>query len=595
MNPLHKFELYKVDFCVIGGGLAGLFAAIQAARKGIQVALVHDRPVLGGNASSEIRMWPRGCHGKNNQETGLFEEMLCENMYRNPSRNYSIWDSVLHGMAIHEKNLKVFMNTSCLDVTMDTSSGKRIKAITAWQLTTYKSIRIEATMFADCSGDSILAPLVGAEYEVGRESHSEYKESIAPLQDDRKTMGLTCMMQAREMDHKVTFISPSWAKEFPDEEMFSYREHHMSDKLFNYWWIELGGNKDSIYDTESIREDLLSTAFGVWDHIKNRGDHGADNWELDWVGFLPGKRESRRYKGKYVLTENDILAEGKFDDIVAYGGWTMDDHDPNGFHADGAPNVFHPAPAPYGIPYRALYSTNILNLFFAGRNISATHAALSSTRVMATCSVMGQAVGMAAYLAVKYGGSPQDVYDSHLFELKTELMYADCYLPFNCRTLSEKTRSAVLMTTDENCKEIENIRNGFDRPIGGADNGAYLALNHTITYSFDKVTPISNIRLVFDSDLNRESVEGDEELRWIPMICNRHADFDGFGFPQTMTKKYEIECLDVNGRWRNLLRIQNNYQRMNTHPVNIQTKAIRFRPLETWGADKSHIFAIDIL
>ncbi len=596
MNPKHKRINHQTDFCVIGGGLAGMFAAIQAARKGLNVVLIQDRPVLGGNASSEIRMWPRGCHGRNNQETGLYEEMLCENMYRNPNRNYSIWDSVLYGMVKQERNLTVLLNTSVYDATMS-EDKKRIVAVEAWQLTTYTVHSVEAKLFSDCSGDSILATLTGAEYSVGREASSEFGESIQPDKADKKTMGMTCMMQARETDKFVPFTPPKWARKFTDESMFKHREHHMSDKLFNYWWIELGGDQDSLYDTETVRDDLLATAFGVWDHIKNHGDHAADNWELDWVGFLPGKRESRRYKGQYVLTENDILNEGRFDDIVAYGGWTMDDHDPAGFNADGPPNVFHPAPTPYGIPYRCLYSNNVENLFFAGRNISATHAALSSTRVMATCAIMGQAVGMAAALAFLNETTPHGVYKDHLETLQNNLMLEDCYLPFTRRKLNSLTQDAELSTTDTSAiarQSIENIRNGFDRPIGDHDNGAYITPGKEIIFHFSEAKAITSIRIVFDSDINRDTVSGDPELRWSATICNRHLDFEPFGFPTTMTRSYQIQYQNESGEWQTIIDVNDNYQRQRQHELGFKTSALRVKLLETYGSPMAHVFAIDL-
>lgn len=595
MNQNHKQIRHEVDFCVVGGGLAGMFAAIQAAREDLQVVLVHDRPVLGGNASSEIRMWPRGCHGRNNQESGLYEEMLCENMYRNPEKNYSVWDSVLYGLVKEEKNLTVLLNASVYDARTNTD-GTKVEVVSAWQLTTYTVHHIEAKYFADCSGDSILAPLIGAEYAVGREASSAFGESIQPEKADKKTMGLTCMMQARETDKPVKFTPPAWAKHFPDESMFQHRSHHMSDKLFNYWWIELGGDQDSIHDTEAIRDDLIATAFGVWDHIKNHGDHGADNWELDWVGFLPGKRESRRYRGAYVLTENDILSEGRFEDIVAYGGWTMDDHDPAGFNADGPPNVFHPAPTPYGIPYRVLYSNNIENLFFAGRNISATHAALSSTRVMATCALMGQAVGMAAAIASQNQTTPHGVYEGHLEDLQTKLMLEDCYLPFTKRKINEYTKTAKLSSSDKKLDSnvLEQLRNGFDRPILEADNGVHISLGDSLTFSYDEAVQINNIRIVFDSDLNRDSVDGDPALRWLPMICNRHIDLTPFGFPKTMTKHYQIEYLNEDLEWQLIHEEKENYQRLRKHELNVFAKAIRVTLVETYGATTSHLFAIDL-
>lgn len=166
-------------------------------------------------------------------------------------------------------------------------------------------------MFADCSGDSILAPLSGAEYRWGRESRNEFGESIAPEQADKKTMGLSCLIQARETDKKHTFIAPSWARKFTKEDL-PYRLPDMNDPEENFWYMELGGEGDTIHDTEKLRDELISIAYGIWDFVKNSGEYDADNWELEFVGFLPGKRESRRYVGDYIMNQNDVRDGGSF-------------------------------------------------------------------------------------------------------------------------------------------------------------------------------------------------------------------------------------------------------------------------------------------
>ena len=198
---------HKVDFCVVGGGLSGLCAAVAAARHGVKVALVQERPMLGGNASSEIRMWVCGARGKNMLETGLVEELMLENLYRNPDKNYSVWDGVMYEMARNEENIELLLNCSVNQCDM---KDGRVASVTGWQMTTQQFHRVEAKLFADCSGDSVLAPLTGAEYRHGRETESEFGESIgrdiAP--GDTKTMGMSCMIQAREEDRPSDFIPP---------------------------------------------------------------------------------------------------------------------------------------------------------------------------------------------------------------------------------------------------------------------------------------------------------------------------------------------------------------------------------------------------
>lgn len=328
---------HRADFCVVGGGLAGLCAAVAAARHGAKVVLVQERPMLGGNASSEIRMWVCGARGENMLETGLIEELMLENLYRNPDKNYSVWDGVMYEMVRGEENIELLLNCSVNECAMEDG---RIASVTGWQMTTQRFHRVEAKLFADCSGDSVLAPLTGAEYRHGRETEAEFGESIgrdiAP--GDRKTMGMSCMIQAREEARPSDFIPPKWAEHFTKDDL-PHRIPDMSSPTENFWYLELGGDGDSIGDTEKTRDELLRIAYGLWDFVKNDPSmrEKTRNWRLDWVGILPGKRESRRYVGDYMLNQNDVQAGGRFEDIVAYGGWPMDDHDPRGFHSGRMP------------------------------------------------------------------------------------------------------------------------------------------------------------------------------------------------------------------------------------------------------------------
>lgn len=584
-----KVIRHKVEVAVIGGGLAGMLAAIAAAREGAAVLLMQDRPVLGGNCSSEIRMWALGCHGRNNRETGILEEILLENMYRNPTRNFSIWDSILYEKVKQEKNITLLLNCSCNALQMEQN---RIVSVEGWQLTTYIRHQVEADIFIDCSGDSVLAPMSGALHRMGREGREEYGEDIAPEQADAKTMGMTCMLQARETDHPVAYIPPTWAKVYESDDQLPHRGHDLAEPTMNYWWMELGGEQNCIEDTEEIRDELLAVAFGVWDHIKNRGEHHAANWELDWVGFLPGKRESIRYIGDHVMTQHDVRSEGRFEDIIAYGGWSMDDHNPGGLNYPGEPTIYHPAPAPFGIPYRSLYSKNIENLMFAGRNISVTHTAMSSCRVMATCAILGQAAGTAAAIAVKRSLTPRMVYEKAIGELQETLMENDCWLPWKKRTVPILTQKAALICPAENG---ENLRSGVERPIGGEDNGAYLPLGEAVTYRMEERVLIKQVRFVLDSDLERESCTGHERMRRYPMLCNRFLDMASFGFPQTMLKRFRIECRNESGEWIPVFEETNNYQRLVRLPLNVVTDGVRLIPLETWGAETAHIFAFELL
>lgn len=581
----NNIKMHSADICVIGGGLAGMCAAISAARHSSKVILVHDRPVLGGNCSSEVRMWPLGAHGNNRRETGIFEELILNNMYRNPTRNYPIWDSVLYEAVKNQENLTVLLNCSVFGINM--FDDKNISSVTGWQTTTYTHHIVSAKIFIDCSGDSILAELSGAEYKHGREAKDEYNEEAAPLISDSCTMGNSCLIQARETQNVIKYVPPKWARKIESDEQIRNRSHKLDDfRGNNFWWLELGGTKNTIIDSEEIRDDLLSLAYGVWDHIKNHGEHDADNWELEFLGYLPGKRESRRYIGDHMLTQGEVQSGYVFDDIVAYGGWSIDNHPPLGFDHDGDPTTYFNCPSPFGIPYRCLYSVNIENLMFAGRNISATHAAMAASRVMATCAILGQATGTAANIAIKHKVKPRGVL-KYIDELQQALMDDDCWIPHHKREISEK---CLLADLSAECDNVDNLRNGIDRPTDfEGDNGCYVPLNSKIAYEFLNPTYIESVRIVFDSDLDRATVKGGiEEVRDCPTICNRPLNMTSYTFPATMTKSFE---LIADGTV--IYSTKTNYQRFVKIPLNRNVKVLELKPIDTYGEKESHIFSFD--
>lgn len=556
---------YKTDLCIIGGGMAGLCCGIAAARHGIRVVLIHDRPVLGGNASSEIRMWICGSHGKDNRETGIIEEIMLENFYQNTALKFPIWDSVLYEKAIAEENLTLLLNSSCLDCTMN---GSSIESVKAWQSNAETFHIVRARYFADCSGDSVLSTLSGAKYMYGREAKSDFGETIPPDNADKKTMGMSCLFQIRETDHPVRFTPPKWAYKYESDADLPFKDH---DRDNNFWWIEVGGEWDCIHDTDRCRDELLKICYGVWDHMKNYGDHGVENWELEWIGFLPGKRESRRYVGKYIVTQNDVESGGRFEDTIAYGGWSMDDHFPQGFYyKDGHPTIYHPAPAPWGLPLRCMISENIENLCFAGRNISVTHAALSSSRVMATCAVLGQALGTAVSYAVRDNAALENV---DIKKLQQTLAEDDCFIPRYKRELPRLTRAAAC--------SAEVVRNGTER---GEQNCWVGKKGDIIEYEFDSDTEISGIRLVFDSDLNRD---------YHNMPCSYPLVQTKFKLPETLIKEYKIEIISENGAVESLY-IDDNHQRFVKHKINRKANKIRFVPIKSWGCDELRLFDFEI-
>lgn len=556
---------HKTDLCIVGGGMSGLCCAIAAARHGISVTLLQDRPVLGGNASSEIRMWIGGAHGKDNRESGIIEEIFLENFYQNPGLKYPIWDSVLYEKAKAEENITLLLNTAVFDLSMD---GNRIASVRAYQSNAETFHTVEAKWFADCSGDSVLAPLSGAEFMYGREAKHEFGETIPPDAADKKTMGMSCLFQVRETDHPVSFTPPKWAYTYETDADLPYKDHDLTN---NFWWIELGGEWDCIHDTDRCRDELLKICYGVWDHMKNKGDHGAENWELEWIGFLPGKRESRRYIGKHIVTQNDVEAEGRFDDIVAYAGWSMDDHFPEGFYyTKGHPTIYHPAPQPWGLPLRCMISKNIENLVFAGRNISVTHAALSSSRVMATCAVLGQALGTAVAQAVRDDCHVENV---DIARLQETLMEDDHYIPWHTRKVSE-------MSLEAECTS-DIVRNGMDR---GEENLWIGKKGDIIEYTLPREMQICEIRLVFDNDMNR---------KYHNMPCCYPLHETRFKLPKTLIKEYRIEFENESGEITEL-HVKDSHLRFVKHKVNENAKYVRFIPVSTNGSEDFRLFSFEI-
>lgn len=588
-------KTYDVDFCVVGGGMAGVCAAIAAARCGIKTLLMHERATLGGNASSEVRMWICGAKGKNNRETGIIEEIMLSSLHNNPYKNHYLFDVVLYEKVKAEPNLTLLLNCSCMDAKVE---DNHIISVTGWQSTTQSFNTVNAKQFADCSGDSILAPLTNALFRIGREAADEYGEDVSCSVPDKKTMGISCLIQARREDSKSTFKAPSWAIH-PTKEQLTYRKPMLDKTSENFWYLESGGEEDCIADTEKIRDRLIALALGFWDYVKNSGEvPDADYWKLDFLCFLPAKRESRRMCGDYIMNSCDIMSGGHFEDTVAYGGWGLDDHNPAGFFTGDPPNNNPDTPSPYGIPYRCLYSKNIDNLFFAGRNISMTHSAMSSARVMATCAILGEAVGTAAAIAVKGGLTPRQVYKTRINELQQTLMNNDCFLPGFKRNVSPVALNSELSCCGMSAKELECLRNGIDRnnTVYGEDEmGCFVPAGEKICYRLNSAEYIKNVRITFDSDLDRETLPGDKCERIHITRANVLPDSPKTHLPTTLVKTYELKGELENGETVLLKAENENILRTVNIPINKRLKSLSLTLKETWYSNnkKIHLFSFD--
>lgn len=552
----------QTDIAVVGGGMAGVCCAIAAARSGAQVVLVHDRPMLGGNSSSEIRMHICGadCSGARNdtdaRETGILEELRLEDTVHNPQRSASMWDILLYDRVRTEPNITLLLNTCCHGVRMASSS--RIAALLASNHLSETEYTISAKIFVDCSGDGRLGKEAGAQFRTGREGRNEFGETLAPPRPDNKRLGSTILFITRQHNHPMPFVPPQWITRFPTCNHLPYRHHNSWE--YGYWWVEFGGSLDTITDGDLIRDKLLAFALGVWDHIKNSGQHPQSaNWALEWIGFLPGKRESRRFVGEYVLNQRDIERGELFEDGVAYGGWPIDLHPPEGILSKEPPAQQIHVPL-YNIPLRCLYSRNVQNLFFAGRNISATHVAFGSTRVMGTCSVMGQAVGTAAALCVREGILPFEL-KPHITALQQMLLKADAYIIGV--TNSDKydlARSAEVIASSETPEgKAINVINGVRRGVGDHSNrwisDPTKGLPQWIELRFHEPVRIREVHLVFDTGLHRPLTLTHSDSYNARMI--RGAQ------PETV-RDYDLQVIHGTST-KTVATVRGNYQRLRRH------------------------------
>ena len=604
------------DVLVAGGGPAGLPAALAAARCGARVILCQDRHVLGGNASSEVRMHIVGADagGKRGleleteaREGGIMEEIRLETAVHNEQRASSMLDLILYNLCRAEPNLELMLNTRAVDVEL---KGNRITHAVAERQSTEDRFHIAAEVFVDCTGDGQLGHSAGAAYQHGREGKHVYKENLAALESDGKTLGSTLLFQARRHDKPMPFTAPAWARKFTEEDL-RFRTHGkpgVNNGLeYGYWWVEWGGELDTIRDNEPIRDELLAILLGVWDHVKNEGDHGAENWALDWFGFLPGKRESRRFRGQYVLVEQDLTLSTAFDDAIAFGGWPIDTHPPAGVDAkDEKPCDQILTDYLFDIPLRSCVSDGLANLMFAGRNISASHIAFASTRVMATCAVIGQGVGTAAAYATAHNIDPADLADdaSAIHAIQQRLLRDDAYLiGVTNHDSCDLARSAeVSGSSQQQDGKASNVLSGQTRADFGkggvtperANPGPHRwmsvpddGLPATLELAWDRNIQPGQIELIFDSGMHRLLTLSHSDAYMKSMVWGR-------GQPETV-RVYQIEGR-VSGVWLPLVDVSDNYQRRRTHRIEScgPIDKLRVKVKATNGLDHARICEVRV-
>jgi hypothetical protein len=582
----------ETDVLVCGGGMAGVCAALAAARNGARVLLVQDRSRLGGNASSEIKMHIVGadCHGSRPgwRESGIIEEIRLEDASRNPHRAYELFDLLLYDKCISEPNLTLLLDSAVYRAEVE--DGRITTAFVRCDKTEHL-YRVRADVYLDCTGDSRLALEAGAEMRWGREDRAEFDEPLAPETGDRKTQGSSILFTARKHDKPIPFTPPAWARTITAEDL-RLRDVGRYSYEYGFWWIELGGLFDTIRDNERLRFELLSIVLGVWSYIKNSGDRpDSANWALETVGMIPGKRESRRIMGDHVQSQRDL--EGRWrerDDGVAIGGWSFDEHPPEGFDAPQLrPYRAVRMEEAYNIGLEALYSRNVSNLMMAGRNISNTHVAFTSTRVMATCACIGQAVGTAAAMCAEHGTTPRRLRRERMAELQQRLLGDDQPIrgvvnedPADLARSASVTASSVFEGG-----EPQHVVDGHVRDLPGSSDHRWRAKpaeGAWIELAWPSPQRIGRVQITFDTGFHRELT-----LSASDSVTRRTVRGPQ---PETM-RDYRLVGVRPDGSRMTLVEVAGNVQRLRRHDVEpVELAALRLEVLATNGSDEARVFEV---
>jgi len=461
----------QFDVIVVGAGAAGSCAALASARTGAKTALLQNRPVLGGNASIElgVPICGAGTSHPNARESGIIEEVG-----RIKARfGYPKMSEPFRLAAENEKNLSVFFNRHVFAVEMQ--ADDRIAAVKAIDTLTGTITTYEAKFFIDCTGDGWVGYYAGAKYRLGREARSEFNESLAPEKPDKITMS-GCLMGRRALSYRaenmgkpVEYTPPPWAAKLPPPDEFGRKPRGF---VGGQWWLEHEGEIDDLWDAEKARDELIRITFGYWNYIKNGWPERARaaNYALVYVPIVEAKRESRRLVGDHILTQNDVQNATVFPDRISYGGWPLDVHHAQGIYS-GKEGPFHcnPHVPIYTIPFRCLYSANIDNLLFAGRNVSVTHIALGTVRVQGTLAPLGQATGTAAALCLQYDTTTRGLYKEHIGQLQQTLLKFDQYIPSikneDPADLARKAKITASSTARYELFDRSNVALDKDHPL----------------------------------------------------------------------------------------------------------------------------------
>jgi len=529
----------EADIVVIGAGPAGICAAISAARLGSRVVLAGDRPVLGGNSSSEIRVWTRGATGAGNifsEEMGSWGDFKLRNLYSNTPGNPVLWDEVLLEGVLREKNITLLLNTHITNLKV--KDEDTIEFASGFQMASEQNYEIYGKMFIDCTGDATLGALAGVPYRVGKEARDEYNEGFAPLKEEKSTLGNTIFFFSKKVEEKVDFVKPEFAYDQKHIEGILGKGGRVVGENYNgcdYWWFEYGGILDTISDAQEISLELKRLVFGVWNYIKNSGRFDSEHLTLEWVGSLPGKRESRRMVTDYILTQNDVMNGTMFPDGAFYGGWYLDFHPSEGIYTEEE-NCSQIAVSIYDIPLRCLYNKKISNLLFAGRDIGTTHAAFASTRIMNTCALSGQAAGTLAHACIGFESAPAELEDKEIESIRQTLLKDDMLVlgcknndPLDLARSAKVTASSVASGLCEKQSGSISLAQGGFLVVPRSDEGFELLLTAEQSCVLAVNFYISCVpsRFCYGAKVCSMEINVPEGTNWVRVPIPSH-DEDGF-------------------------------------------------------------------
>lgn len=468
-----NIENLNFDVAVIGGGISGTCAAIAAARNGAKTVLINSSAVLGGNSSSEIRVWTRGSSGGGNifsEEMGILGELKLRNQYINPHLSPIIWDEVLLEATLKEKNITLLLNT--LVVFTDYNNGV-INYVEAFSTRGEMHYFINSKIFVDASGDGIVAASCNIDFVIGKESKNDFNEEYAPLSPSSCTQGSSILFFTEKKNHPIDFIAPDFAYSIDEIDNLINNDGRIVNEKTNgldFWWVEYGGDTDMFKNANDVSLELKKLSYGIFNYIKNSGLYDADNLDLVWIGNIPGKRESRRFKTDTIITYNDIRDKKMFKDVAFYGGWFLDFHPEGGIYSTEQSCVQIPVGI-YPIPLSTLYSSQVDNLLLCGRIIGTTHSSFASTRIMDTCALSGQAAGTAAALLSNNNETTSFLNQNYQF---VQDRLEDILLIDRKPNALDKT---ITIQADSTIKNVPGIENGF---INSEDNDVFVCIPSSV-------------------------------------------------------------------------------------------------------------------